>query len=96
MVNNDIYKNVLLALKDEDSILEEINKYWQHFWHDQERKRYSPMSKGAFDTLKAICKYHLLQKRDGSVVNQIRLDNGNIITEREEVSSTLIQVLAEI
>ena len=54
------------------------------------------MSKEAFDTLKAICKYHLYEKRDGSIVNRILGNDEKIITDPKEVASTLIGVLKEI
>ena len=95
-LQNDVYKNILLAIQDEDSIMDEINTYWQHFWKDVEGTRYSSLSKGAFGTLKSICKYHLYEKRDGSVVNQIVLDDGSHISNQTDVSSTLINVLKEI
>ena len=47
-------------------------------------------------TLKSICKYHLFKKRDGSIVNQILTDSGEITSDPEEVSSLLIEVLKDI
>ena len=95
-VKNDEYKNLLLSLKEEDSIKETLNFYWTNFWEELEAQRYSPMSKEAFDTLKAICKYHLYEKRDGSIVNKILTCNGEILTDPKKVASSLIEVLKDI
>ena len=48
------------------------------------------MSKEAFNTLKSICKYHLHEKRDGSIVNKVLGENGEVITDPKKVPSTLI------
>ena len=46
--------------------------------------------------MKRICKYHLFEKRDGSIVNHILQDDGTITSDGNEVSSILIQALKEI
>lgn len=94
--NNDNYKNLLLSIKEEESIKEVLNSYWNNFWNEVEEKRFSPLSKEAFDTLRTICKYHLYEKRDGSIVSKIKGDNEQIITESNEVAAQLIEVLKEI
>jgi hypothetical protein len=94
--NNNIYKKILMEITDEDSIMNEINLYWSNFWEEVEHKRYSPLSKEAFNTLKSICKYHLSEgKRDGSVVNQILMDNGVVTTDKNQVSAVLIEALKD-
>ena len=93
---NDTYKSILLSIKDESSITEALKNYWSSFWEEVEDMRFSPMSKEAFNMLKTICKYHLYEKRDGSIVNNILGDDGNIITDPKKVSSALIEVLKNI
>ena len=95
-IDNDIYKNLLLSVQEEESITETIRMYWEGFWMNIESERYSQLSKKAFDILRSLCKYHLFEKRDGSVVNQIRLDDGRIITDSKQISSLLISVLNDI
>ena len=94
--SNEALQNILLTIKDEDSIMEDINQYWGNFWDENELKRYSPLSKEAFNLLKTICKYHLYEKRDGSIVNQILMDDGKVTTDKDQVSSSLIDVLKSI
>ena len=93
---NDSLKNILMAIKDEETLMKDINKYWENFWNEQEDTRYSPLSKNAFDIMKKICKYNSYEKRDGSIVNQIMRDDGIITQDKEEVSSLLISVLKDI
>lgn len=95
-IQNDMLMNILLATKDEDSILEDLIKYWGEFWNDNEKMRYSALSKEAFKTMKSICKYHLFEKRDGSIVSQILLDSGIIANDDKVVSKKLIEVLENI
>ena len=90
---NEAYTELLLAVKDESMILKDINLYWENFWNDNERKRYSVLSKEAFKTMNTICKYH---PREGTIVNQILLENGTITRDDKDISSTLIQVLKDI
>ena len=51
------------------------------------------MSKEAFTMMKSICKYHLFEKRDGSIVNQILSEDGKIINDKEKVDAMLIDAL---
>ncbi len=76
----------LMSIKDENSIAETLENYWSTFWNDNERERFSPMSMNAFKTLKTICKYHLFEKRDGSIVNKIQDVYGNLISNQDKVS----------
>ena len=78
---NDIYKNLLLSIKDDSSVTEILNEYWANFWNEIEHKRFSSMSKDAFNTMKTITKYHLYEKRDGSIVNSILEGDREIITD---------------
>ena len=93
---NDIYKNLLLSIKDDSSVTEVLNEYWANFWNEIENKRFSSMSKDAFNTMKTITKYHLYEKRDGSIVNSILEGDGEIVTDPKKVASTLIGVLKKI
>ena len=95
-VKNETYQNILLSIKDEESIKQTLNSYWTNFWEEFENSRFSPMSKEAFNTLKSICKYHLYEKRDGSIVNRVLGENGEVITDPKKVASTLIEVLKDI
>ena len=92
----NIYKNLLLSITEESTIKETLNSYWTNFWQEIEELRYSALSKEAFNTLKTICKYHLYEKRDGSIVNQILGENEEIITDPKQVSAILIEVLQDI
>ena len=71
-------------------------KYWQDRWSSVEKIRYSPWSKEAFETIKAICKYHMCGKSDGSIVSQIIMEDGSIVEDQEKVSAILIHVLKDI
>ena len=93
---NDTYKNVLMSIKDESSITKVLNAYWSSLWEETENIRFSPMSKEAFKMLKSICKYHLFEKRDGSIVNKVLGDEGEVITDPKKVSAALIEVLKDI
>ena len=35
-MRTDVFKDILMAVQDEDIIINDINKYWENFWNDQE------------------------------------------------------------
>lgn len=43
--------------------------------------------------MKVIYKYHLFEKRDGSIVNKILLGDGTIINDNDEMLEALMEVL---
>ena len=94
--SNETLKNILLSIQDEGALLYELRNYWQNFWNKIERKRFSPGSKEAFRTIKSICKYHEYEKRDASIVSRVLLDDGTIITDQNQISAKLLDVLSKI
>lgn len=93
---NDTLRDIMLSVRDEKTILKDIKQYWQSFWSKSERKRYSPMSKETFRLMRTICRYHEYEKRDGGVVNRILSDSDTIVTDPNEISRLLIEVLKSI
>lgn len=57
--------------------------------------RFSTFQGLAFRLLRSITKYDQLQKRDGSVINAIKDENGNTITDPNIVSKALIDHLRQ-
>ena len=43
--------------------------------------------------MKRIYKYHLMDRKDGSIVNKILLPSGDVLTSPKDVASTLIEEL---
>ncbi len=56
---NEEYMKVLMSIKDENSIAETLENYWKTCWDDNERERFSPMSKNAFKTLETKFRCYL-------------------------------------
>ncbi len=94
--DNSIYREILVKFQEDASIMKEICEYWESFWDDIEKKRFSNLSKEAFDGIRLICKYHLFDKREGSLVNQLLQDNGDIICDPNEIARALINSLKKI
>jgi len=87
---------VLLNLDNCTQTSEVIMKYWQTFWKGNENLRFSDESKKAYNTFKSMLKYHLFQKRDGGIINQLILDDKSISNDPEVIGEQLFKTLAEI
>ena len=84
----------LLALDDPAQVKDTINNHWSDKWTDTESKRWSQDSKIAYNDLKKILKYHLYEKRDGGIINQVLSDDGStIITSPAEVNEQLAKTI---
>jgi len=87
----------LLAIDDPATTEEVVNNHWKEFWEDTEKQRFSKESKMAYRDLKNILKYHLFgEKRDGGIINQILMEDGEIIDNPNEVNESLAKTIEEI
>ncbi len=64
-------------------------RYWKQTLEDNERMRFSQMSKGAFQFLEKVYKYGQYEKREGSIVNKIQ-EEDKIISDVDLVNKALI------
>ncbi|HRP37312.1 MAG TPA: reverse transcriptase family protein, partial [Candidatus Dojkabacteria bacterium] len=71
-------------------------KHWTDFWKTMENKRWSQESKECYTQLKRRLKYHLFEKKDGAIINQIIRDNGTLSKNQTEVDEDLAQTIEEI
>ena len=92
----DVFKNILLNIREDKDILKEINLYWEGVWQNIEDKRFSASSREAFDSLRNICKHHLFDKKDGGIVSCILNEDGKVLNDPSEVSSSLINTLKKV
>ena len=86
----------LLAITDPKEVSKTINEHWSHFWRDTEEMRYSKESAKAYQRLKKILKYHLFEKRDGGIINSLKLDDGTFEDRPEQVNEQLLKTMEEI
>lgn len=63
--------NKLINMDDPTNVKDTINKHWSSIWQETENKRWSQESKSAYGQLKQCLKYHLYEKRDGGIINQV-------------------------
>src|SRR3712207_4499563 len=61
-----------------------------------EERRWSIESKVAYQDLKNILKYHLYEKGDGGIINQILSETDIIISNQKEVNKQLARTIEEI
>jgi len=87
----------IMQLADEDSDLcDVINRFWKEKTQENEYSRFSEYSREAFRFLKQVYKYHEFNRRDGSIINRIIDEQGNLITEEDKVHELVLQALKEI
>ena len=70
-------------------------KYWRDVLEENEKLRFSQMSKQAFELLRRIYKYNQFEKRDGSLVSKIK-EGEVIITDEKLVNKELMGHLMSI
>src|SRR5690348_4536031 len=80
-------------LKDPLEIIESTQYYWSQRWGQVEKDRFSNESKRAYMELRKILKYHLFEKRDGSIINELIDDQGEVITNIKSVNEMLAKRL---
>ena len=86
--------NKIIQIQDEDEDIERVtNNYWKELSENNEKSRFSQESKEAFAMLKRIYKYHEFDKKDGSIVSRILMEDGSIEDRKEEVAKILIEEL---
>lgn len=88
--------NLLLNISDANHLSSTINKYWEKIWRKTEQDRFSCESKRAYTGLKKILKYNLFEKKDGTIVDSIKDDNGDIITDPSLINKALLKTLKEV
>lgn len=75
---------------------EMIKNHWGKIWRDIEGNRFSKESSVAYKDLKRITRYHLYEKRDGAIIQQLISEDNEIVTNRAQVDELLAQTITEI
>ena len=71
--------------KDEDLNLI-INDYWKEMSEENEYMRFSDRSRGAFQFLKRVYRYHEYHKRDGAIINKV-------VADEDQVHELIVEML---
>jgi len=87
---------ILLYSGEAADIRKEIKHYWGSQYSVNELLRFSDKQKQAFDFLRNVFKYHMYEKRDGSIVNSLIGEDGKIISDPDLVNQLLIKRMREI
>ena len=94
--NNNTLRKKLLNLQNSGDVESVVNRYWCDHWKNIENERYSEFSANAYQSLKKILKYHLFEKRDGGIINCVKLDDNTVVTEPKAVDEQLLKTMEEI
>ncbi len=86
----------MLGMEEDTDISEVIRRYWEGLLTTNELMRFSPESREAFNFLKQVFKYNTFAKRDGSIVNAIKTNDNEIVSEPQQVSKLIIEELKKI
>ena len=68
--NNELME-LILTIKKSEEINDIVREYWKTKWNLTEKDRFSIESKRAYQNLRKILKYHLFEKRDGSIIKKL-------------------------
>ena len=90
--DNELLERILNSEEDEDS-LNIIQEYWRERAQDCEDDLLNNRLDKAFKFLKQTRKYHEYKRRDGSIISQIRKEDGTVTTLEEEVHENIIRNL---
>ena len=80
--DNELLERILNSEEDEDS-LNIIQEYWRERAQDCEDDLLNNRLDKAFKFLKQTRKYHEYKRRDGSIISQIRKEDGTVTTLEE-------------
>ncbi len=93
--NTDLLEKLLQAEDVAQANAMTMN-HWKKKWEDIEETRYSTQSAIAYKDLRKITKYNLYEKRDGAVIDQIKVSDEEIVTDKERIDALLAETIAEI
>ena len=83
-------------MEQDEDLTKIVQKYWTDLYNNNEDQQFSTKSKEAFNFLKRVFKYNTFAKRDGSIVNSIKISDDQVITDLDEINRILIEVLKKI
>ena len=86
----------LLKMNEDCDAIEIIRDYWENFNKEIENQRFSTLSKPLFRYLNNAFKYKGLCQRDGSIVSSLYNDNGEFISDPEEVAVEIMKTMNEL
>ena len=89
----DLQERILRIENEDEDIRRILDDYWYNLAEQNEDERYSQESRKAFEFLRRVYKYNQYEKRDGSVVNKVALDDNTTVTQTEEVAKAIIDSL---
>ncbi len=90
------YKDFHLVVPmDKNKLLQEWKSNFQTYSKSVSKLRFSSFQAIAFSALKTITKYDQFFKRDGSIIKNLKTSNGELITDPDLVSKTLIDHLSK-
>jgi len=81
---------------DQTRLLQEWTKDFKNLAKDVTNLRFTPFQALAFSKLRTITKYDQFYKRDGSIAQNLRTQDGSIITDKDQVSKLIIESLKNI
>jgi hypothetical protein len=89
-------ERVVRVQEEDEDLARVVQDYWNEKIDENESQRYSKLPqdiRNAIKFLKKTFKYHEFDKRDGSIVNKILLEDGSIEHRKEEVDKLLLGVM---
>jgi len=106
VLKNEVYKQIdqrrferklfkVLVTSDGNLANDLTIKYWKEVLKENERLRFSQMSRQAFELLGKVYKYNEYEKRDGSLVTKVR-EGDVIIADEKSVNKELMKHLMSI
>jgi hypothetical protein len=87
---------ILLYSEEVSDVRKEIKQYWKSQYAVNELVRFSEEQKEAFSFIRKVFKYHVYEKRDGSIVNAVLDLDGTIISDPDKVNQILIRRMKEV
>ena len=90
--DNELLERILRSEEEDDSF-KIIREYWREKAQDCEEDLLNNRLDKAFKFLRQTRKYHEYKRRDGSIISQIRKEDGTVTTVEEEVHESIINNL---
>ena len=87
--NNNLLER-LLTSGEEDDALQIVKEYWKEKSEECEDDLLQGRLQKAFKFMKSVTRYHEFKRRDGSIINKVRKDDGTVTTDPEEVNKLVL------
>jgi len=88
--------NRLLNTEEEDDTLQVVKEYWKEKAEEcQGDLLYGRLQK-AFKFMKSVTKYHEFKRRDGSIINKVKKNDGSTTADPDEVNKLVLDHLKSV